>query len=227
MPDSGRALADNAVDFSNPQNKPLLSLVLVDDGAAPIDMSLLEQLRNPVAIAVDVTRDDLAQVTRAYRDAGHEVVMMTNLPGQVQPGDIEVAFESYRATMPEAIAVYEAGGQGFQSQPRLVSQLVEILNGTGHGLVTVSSGLNSTQRVAQREGLPSVAINRSIDDRNASDMTIRRNLDSAILRARRDGFVVLIGQLKPETLTAVSTWVGSGRADDVAVAPLSAVLLRQ
>nr|WP_281356657.1 divergent polysaccharide deacetylase family protein [Sulfitobacter algicola] len=197
----------------------------MDDGSTNVSSNMISGFSYPVTVAVDATRGNASDRASAYRRAGFEVAMMTNLPSDATPADIEVTFESYRAAVPQAVAVFEQGNNDFQNQTRLVTQLVQILDATGQGLVTVSSGLNSAQRVADREGLPAVSVFREISDTNS--MAIRRTLDSAVFRAGRDGNVLLVAQMSPAVISALSEWSQTPRAETVAIAPLSSVLKAQ
>ena len=53
---------------------------------------------------------------------------------------------------------------------------------------------------------------------------IRRFLDQAAFRAGQEGSVIMVGRLRPDTITALVIWVSSERVRGVALAPVSAVL---
>ena len=56
---------------------------------------------------------------------------------------------------------------------------------------------------------------------------IRRFLDQAVFRAGRDGGVIMVGRLRPDTISALLLWGLQDRAGRVALAPVSAVLTAQ
>ena len=94
----------------------------------------------------------------------------------------------------------------------------------GRGLLTISRGLNTALRAADEAGVPAATIYRDIDTEWQSARVIRRFLDQSAFRARQQSGVVLFGRLRPNTLTALKNWGKSSRAEQIAMAPLSAVL---
>jgi polysaccharide deacetylase 2 family uncharacterized protein YibQ len=53
---------------------------------------------------------------------------------------------------------------------------------------------------------------------------MRRFLDQAAFRAAQDGSVVMLGRVRPDTISALLLWGLQDRAERVMLAPLSAVL---
>jgi polysaccharide deacetylase 2 family uncharacterized protein YibQ len=220
------ALTAYAVPFENSENKPLMSIILIDDGISSLGPSALSSFTYPVSVAIDPSRANASDLMRFYRDAGVEVIVLTNLPRGAQPSDLEVAFEAYAQAVPEAVAVLDGGENGFQEDRALVSQVTEILAANGQGLVTQAKGLNSVQRVAQEAGVASAIIFRDLDVAGQDARVIRRFLDQAAFQARQDGSVVLLGRLRPDTISALLLWGAANRAQQVALVPISGVLTK-
>ncbi len=214
------------VSFENPEGKPLLAVVLLDDGEGSVDRQALTSLPIPVAFAVSASRPDAAEAAAAYRAAGFEVVILADaIPAGASPSDLEVAFAAFQATMPEAVAVIDRPQGGFQGNRSLAGQVAAILQETGHGLVTHARGLNAAADFAVREGVPAVTVFRDLDAADENSETIRRYLDRAAFRAAQDGSAVVMGRTRAPTVTALFAWGAEMQRAGVALAPLSAVLM--
>ena len=105
--------------------------------------------------------------------------------------------------------------------------MVPILADQGRGLVTFDQGLNAADQEARRNDLPATTIFRRIDADAEDAPVIRRYLDRAAFKAAQDGRVVVIGTLRPETVTGILEWAVEGRASTVALAPITALLQTQ
>lgn len=226
-PSQGMALQDNAQAFENPENKLLMSIILIDDGSTGIGPEALKSFPYPLTFALDASKADAGTKAAAYRSAGFEVIMLTSLPRGATPADVEVALEAYKLAVPQAVAMLDLGDNGFASSPPLVAQAVQNLKSTGHGLLTLSGGLNSAGRVADRADLPNKPIFRDLDGEGQDATIIRRFLDNAAFKAGQTEGAVLLGRLRPDTISALVLWGGLQRAERVALAPISAVLLSQ
>ena len=213
------ALNSYAMSFDNPDAKPMLSVVLIDDPDAPVSGDALAHLPFPLSFAIDATRDDASETAARYRAAGFEVLLVTNLPKGASASDVAVAFEAYMNAIPEAVAVLDRDATSAEAQ-----QIAGILADRGFGLVTPSKGLNSAQKAAQREGVPAALIYRELDAGNEEVPAIRQYLDRAAFRAVQEGSVIMLGSTRPETIEALVLWALEDRAASVAIAPVSAVL---
>ena len=213
------ALNTYAMSFDNPDAKPMLSVVLIDNPNAPVSDDALAHLPFPLSFAIDATRDDASEAAARYRAAGFEVLLVTNLPKGASASDVAVAFEAYMNAIPEAVAVLDRDATSAEAQ-----QIAGILADRGFGLVTPSKGLNSAQKAAQREGVPAALIYRELDAGNEEVPAIRQYLDRAAFRAAQEGSVIMLGSTRPETIEALVLWALEDRAASVAIAPVSAVL---
>lgn len=84
--------------------------------------------------------------------------------------------------------------------------------------------MNAADQIARRGGLPTVSIFRDLDAKEETSPVIRRYLDRAAFKAQQDGRAVVLGRLRPETVTALLEWALDGRAASLALAPLTAAL---
>jgi polysaccharide deacetylase 2 family uncharacterized protein YibQ len=218
------ALQAFATDFEAPEGLPLMSIILVHQGDLTLQEDVLQVLPPYVGFAVDASLPNAAEIARAYRASGREVVMIPALPAGAAPQDIEQALAANFDLVPEAVAVMDVSGSSFQSDRAAVEQVVDVVSASGHGLITFPRGLNTAHQAAQRAGVPTGLIFRNIDGGSETQEQIRRTLDRAAFRARQDEAVILVGTTGATTLSALTEWLLGNRATTVAIAPVSAAL---
>lgn len=224
-PATGPALQIYGTAFEAPTDGlPLMSIILVQQGDVALSPEVLSALDPSIAFAIDASSPGAADVARAYRAAGREVVMIPALPAGAAPQDIEQALTVNFERVPEAVAVMDVTGSSFQSDRDAVAQVVEVVSSTGHGLITFPRGLNTAHQEAQRAGVPTGLIFRNLDGSGEDQEQIRRTLDRAAFRARQDEAVILVGTSGSTTLSALTEWALGNRAATVTIAPVSAAL---
>jgi len=219
-------IAAFAAPFSNPDDKPLMGIVLMDD-ASSIGAEALETFPYPLTFAIDPFDPDAAEKMARYRAAGFEVLVLMDLPLTATPEDAESTFEVALATLNETIGVLEGVGSGVQGSRALSDQVTAILRDKGYGFITQNSGLNTVQKLAEREGVPSAYVFRDFDGAGQTPTVMRRFLDQAAFRAGQEGGVIMLGRVRPDTISALLLWGLQDRASRVALAPASAVLTAQ
>lgn len=223
--DTRRPLERHAAEFENPEGKPLMAIILIDDGRGAIGPQALADFPYPISFAVNAAAPGAADRAAAYRAAGAEVLALVDLPETATARDAEVSMEAYLAAVPEAVAVMEGTGTGLQASREATEQLAPILTESGHGLVMFPQGLNTAQKLIAREGVPSASVFRDFDANGQDARAIRRFLDQAAFRAdQEEGGVIMVGRLRAETISALLLWGLQDRASSVALAPVSAVL---
>ncbi|WP_299370054.1 divergent polysaccharide deacteylase family protein [uncultured Tateyamaria sp.] len=217
-----------ATPFENPDDKPLMSIVLIDSGVdlsgGPVGPTALQSFPYPLTFAVDVTLPDSAARMAEYRAQGFEVMALVDLPQGATASDTEVAMQAALAAAPEAVAVMEGPGSGVQGTREASDQVTEAVLASGHGLVLQSKGLNTAQKLAARAGVPAGLVFRDFDSADQTPTVIRRFLDQAAFRAGQEGGVIMVGRVRPDTISALLLWGLQDRAERVALAPVSAVL---
>ena len=82
-------------------------------------------------------------------------------------------------------------------------------------------------KLAVKNGVPAAAIFRDFDNKDQTPTVIRRFLDQAAFKAGIEGSVIMLGRMRPETISALLVWGLQDRATQVALAPISAVLKSQ
>lgn len=210
-----------AEPFENLDGNPLMSIILADDGEIPA-FEAVQGVPFPITVAIDPTLPNAAERMAHYRDAGHEVLMLVELPKFATARDVEVSLAAGFDVLPDTVGVLE--GTDLQADREISAQVVAVANGTGRGLVTQNTGLNSSLKLAQNDGVPATAVYREFDRAGQDTPAIERSLDQAVFRASQDGSVTVIGRLHPATLQILQGWVADHRASRVALSPVSAVL---
>jgi len=221
------ALRDYAAVAPVTADLPRLSVVLVDDGTMNAASAALAGLPFGVTIALDPAMSDVTTVLSDYRAEGFEAVVLAKLPEGAQPTDIEITFESVFSRLPETIAVLDLGEGGLHTDREITEYAMDILASEGRGYVTISNGLNMAERAATEAGVPSVLIDRLIDAEDQDARVVRRFIDNAAFRARQQGDVILVGHVRPDTISALILWGTANQDNEVAVVPLSAILNNQ
>lgn len=220
-----RALVRHAAAFEDPgDGRPLLSIVLLDDPALGGGVAAVAALPVPVSVALDPASGDAAARMAAYRAAGIEILALAALPPGARPVDPAVVYEGIFATLPEAVAVLDLGEGGLEAGSAAAPAALGRLARDGRGAVLAEEGLGTALRRAAQAGVPAVALRRDLDGEGQDARVIRRFLDDAAWRAAREGPVVLLARLRPETLEALTLWAGGRRAQEVTVAPVSSLL---
>jgi uncharacterized protein len=215
--------------FVNPDDKPLMSILLIDQGSdlegGEVGIAALRSFPYPISFAVDVSLPDAADRMTIYRNEGFEVMAMVDLPEGAQPSDAETTLAVAFNRLPEVIGVLEGLGAGLQPDRAVADQVTAILGQGGYGLVTQDKGLNTMPKLAVKEGVPAAPIFRDFDSKDQTPTVIRRFLDQAAFKAGLEGSVIMLGRMRPETISALLVWGLQDRASQVSLAPISAVLL--
>ncbi|EYD72457.1 divergent polysaccharide deacetylase family protein [Limimaricola hongkongensis] len=206
---------------------PRLSVVLVDTGAIDAPVAAASSIPFPVSIGIDPEAPDAAARATRWREAGYEIAALVRLPVRATPSDVEVAYEAAFSTLPESVALLDAGGAGLDSDGDVTAQALDRLARDGRGLVALPHGLATPLRQARARDVPAVEIYRDLGEVGQDDRVIRRFLDQAAFRARQQGSVALLAELNPETITALTLWGNRADREGVAPAPVSTLLRMQ
>ena len=213
--------------FDNAAGLPLMSVVLIDDGILPDGARALADVPFPVTVALDPSQPGASGRMEAYAAAGFEVAALAALPDGATAADAAVALEGTFDALPRAVALIGTDGHPLPTATDTLGQVVAMLAEDGRGLLVPDTGLNSGLRAATNADVPATTIFRDLDDNDQDARVIRRFVDQAAFRARQQPGVVLLGRVRPETVSALILWGQANRAGQVALAPLSATLLAQ
>ncbi len=205
-------------------DRPLMSIVLIDDGTGPVGPEVLDGFPYPVTVAVDPTSDTALRRASDYRALGLEVLVLAAVPQGAQAQDVEVNLAARLSAVPEAVGVLETADTGLQGSRAVSDQVTAILSQTGHGLVLFPKGLNAAATQAAKTGVPAATVFRDFDGDGQDPKVMRRFLDQAAFKARQEDGVVMVGRLAPDTVSALLLWGLQDRAAQVGLVPVSMVL---
>jgi len=212
-----------ASPFENPDAKPLMSIVLIDDEGS-FGAEAWANFPYALSFAIDPNDPKAAEKMARHRAAGFEVMALVDVPAEASAQDAEVALAAGLSVVSQAVGVLEGVGDGVQGNRALSDQVTNILLTEGYGFVTQNEGLNTVQKLAARAGVPSAFVFRDFDGAGQTPTVMRRFLDQAAFRAGQEGGVVMLGRVRPDTISALLLWGLQDRASRVALAPVSAVL---
>lgn len=228
----GTAFRTNRIPFTAPDDRPLLSIILVDIGSEGVSRDALRALQVPVTFAVEANMVGAADVSRNYRALGFETLAMMPSVGDLVFDKGDAAFDLDRnigallGAVPAAVGLVDRIDGPLPLDANLTRSTLAALQVTGHGLITHRSrGLNQVDRQARSVGVPSAAITRVIDARPGKQ-SVRVALDRAVLDASKLGASVVIGRTDTETTTALMSWILGPGGKSVLLAPVSASIER-
>ncbi|CUX79700.1 divergent polysaccharide deacetylase family protein [Roseibaca calidilacus] len=226
-PAPATALERNSSFSGTFDDGPLMAVVLNDPGLPTPLRRALAALELPVTIALNPMDPSAAEAADLYREAGKEVLILANgLPDGAQATDLDITFGAWFDSLPQAVGVLDLPRGGFSRNTNLTDQVLPLVARDGHGLVSFAGGLSRVDSAADREGVPHAQVFRVLDDEDQSPFTIRRYLDRAVFQASQIGEVIVFGDAANDaTMEALEMWRSDGRADQVAVVPISAILL--
>ncbi len=228
MPAEDRpAIEAFAAPFDGDETRPLMAVILIDDPGFPLGRDALTRFDFPVTFAIDPARADAAEAAAQYRAAGFEVVLWADGFDAVTDQEGAAALlQSGFAVLPEAVAVLDSASAPIQSNRPVLESVVAVLAETGHGLIAYPRGLNVAEQAAIRANVPAGTLFREIDPERERATVITRYLDRAAFAAGQEGRVIVVGHTYSDTVTALFSWALGARSENVALAPVSAVLTR-
>ncbi|SFH23260.1 Uncharacterized conserved protein YibQ, putative polysaccharide deacetylase 2 family [Palleronia marisminoris] len=215
--DDRPALVRNAIAEPPSWYVPLMAIVVVDRaGTDPIEGV-------PLSVAIAADAADAEARAEAWRAAGAEIVAIPGPPtGAAGTGPLAM-FDA----LPRAATVMAQSERGFAGGSIAADEIAAVLAETGHGLILRSGTSTSVIEAAERAGVPAVEIFRRVDGSGRDGRAVGRFLDQAAFEARNRGAVVVIADNSPETAEGLERFLGSSRADSVALVPVSAILRAQ
>ena len=217
-----------AQPFEGTFDKPVMGLILVDDGSLALDgpqgLVALQAFPAPLSIAMDMSRPgDMDRMAR-FREAGFDVFALMALEAEIESASVAAAMREAVAPELQIVGVLESHVNGFQNTRSISDAVLAVLAKSGHGLVTQSAPLNIMPNLARKQGIPAGAVFRVIDDSGRAD-TVRRAMDTAVSRSVREDSVIVQGRLHQKTIAALLLWILQDRAALVELVPVSAILL--
>jgi len=151
-----------------------------------------------------------------------------DLPQGASASDVAVTLEAAFDILPEAIGYLDLGSNRAIGTDRdATGQLMSELAAAGRGYITLEKGIGASLRAAEVAEVPATSVYRDLDSDGQSAQVIRRFLDQAAFRARQQSGAVLVGRVRPDTISALIMWETANRAGQVAQVPVSMVLMAE
>ncbi|RFP89365.1 divergent polysaccharide deacetylase family protein [Rhodobacteraceae bacterium 63075] len=217
-------VARYAAPFEPQSDAPKMAIVLIDDGTSDIGVEALSTFPYPLSFAVDTSWEGAGEAMQMYRAKGFEVLAMVDLPEGATATDVEVSMPVLLGKVPEAVGVMETPDAGLQDSREVAAQVAEYTRDSGHGLLFFPKGLNTAQKLAAKEGVPSASVFRDFDGEGQNASAVKRFLNHGALKAGSEGGVVMVGRLRADTISALLLWGLQERGSRVELAPISQLM---
>lgn len=235
------AFSDNARAFSNPDNRPVIALVIGGLGtSARQSITAIDDL--PSGITLAFVPDASPTLLRRARDTGHETLMElpmeADMIGRARPHAhtllAGVPAETNAARLasllqrkPGLYGVISSDGTKFAADRAAGSALIDELFARGLAFVQHPAlGEAPFEAEADRAGLPFAAATVNIDDR-ADAETIEAELFRLETLALEEGYAFGTGFAYPLTVDMVAAWAERLDAKGIRLAPASAIAARR
>lgn len=226
---TGPAFETYALTFSNFDDKPLISIILLAETIEQADA--VSALSIPVTLAVSASNPDVGTIVAWYRQSGGEVVLMLPTEGALslhKGDDPAIVAESLGFSLADAVGVIGVldGPEGDINQDSdMVNAVLNVLKPSGHALITTTSlGLNRAEQLASAAQVYSTSVNRQIDA-SPGKITVIRAMDKTVLQLGDARSSTVFGMASNDTLSALAFWLKSSKAQTVTMAPVSAAIL--
>lgn len=224
LPTVSNSAADESYAIGD--DRPMMSIVLIDNGSFNIGPEALASFPYPISFAIDPFTEDALDKAALYQDRGFEVLVTADLPETGGRELAELALLPTLNSIPGVVGVLEGTDTGLQGNMELSEGVLALVADSDYGLVLRPKGLNAAQQMAEGRNLPVETVFRDFDGNDQTATVIRRFLDQAAFRARQEGAVIMVGRLRPATISALLLWGLQDRAASVALVPISDVLER-
>jgi polysaccharide deacetylase 2 family uncharacterized protein YibQ len=208
---------------------PLISIILLDVGATGVTQSALLQQTLPFTFGIDGSRSDAGRVSSDYRDAGFEVVSVLSdtAVDALSSGAEGVALvQNALNNMPDALAVVDGPAAMLQKNKQVFGPVLSALQESGHGILSYKIGLNSAFKEAQKAGIPSGSVFRSIDPEASDASEVQRIMDRVAFEATREGAAIVFAVATETVLQGISDWTGTPVAGTVSLVPVSSAMTK-
>ena len=205
-------------------NRPLMAIVLIDTGEFNIGPEALASFPYPITFAIDPLREDAIEAADKYAAKGFELLLTADLPQNGDASLPELAIKPTLESFEGITGVLEGTDGGLQGNMALAEGMLNMIESTDYGLVLRAKGLNAAQQQANGRNLPVDTVFRDFDRAGQNASVIRRFLDQAAFKARQEGSVIMVGRLRPATISALLLWGLQDRATSVRLTPISEVL---
>lgn len=219
--------------------KPALAVIVTNLGLkATVTKAAIDDLPAAVTLAFSPYASGLADLARAARLTGHEILLAvpmepigypSNDPGEQTLLTTFTAVENIKrlhwsmARFGGYVGVVPFMGERFLGSRTHLEPVIREVNARGLLFVDPGSGRSATVLdISARIGVPTAHVRAVIDDTPAR-AAIAERLDALAAAARSTGYAVALGRPYPATIETLSAWLKSPSAKTVNIVPVSAI----
>ncbi len=218
--------------------RPMIAIVIDDLGLDRKRSSKMMKLPGPLTLSFLTYAEDLAQQTKAARQAGHELMLHVGMePGSrtIDPGpnvlltsdgpdEIRRRLRWGLERFPGFVGVNNHMGSKFTEDSDAMAVVLAELKSRGLLFLDSRTSAHSVgARLAHEMGVPAVARNVFLD--NDNDVAkVKARLAEVERIARRTGAAVAIGHPRDATLAALGEWLPALKEKGLVLVPLTAVV---
>ena len=232
--------------FTNPQNKPIVSIIVsgIGHNAAYSDYAI-NRLAAEITFSFLPHANDLSRWIAKARNNGHEAILdipmeasslvsrerkQITLLTQDTNQENRKKLQRYLAKAPGIIGITNNQGNKFLANRNAVTPLLGFLS--EHGLLFLESITRQNtiaRKQAENVGAAYVAVDVFLDPQGVDTPLpeINRRLERLAILAVKRGFAVGAGLALPETIDKIAAWQQNLEARGIMIAPLSAQLSAQ
>ena len=208
--------------FVPSQDKALLSIVLIDEWAAP-DPEYFLTTGLPLTIALHGESQAAKSKMRLYRGAGYEVLAQAKFPQQSSLQDLENKISKYREFLPEMMGFWDKNLTWPQKGITEISTLGTYLVDNELAYLAAPPELfpgSEKNVIRPASGLVTVYVDTRFKDRKQ----VFEVLDQARKAALETGEAIICIHVREDLLKILKFWVRNSIDSRIQVAPLSAIL---
>ena len=208
--------------FVPSRDKALLSIVLIDEWAAP-DSEYFLTTGLPLTIALHGESQAAKSKMRLYRGAGYEVLAQAKFPQQSSLQDLENKISKYREFLPEMMGFWDKNLTWPQKGITEISTLGTYLVDNELAYLAAPPELfpgSEKSVIRPASGLVTVYVDKRFKDRKQ----VFEVLDQARKAALETGEAIICIHVREDLLKILKFWVRNSIDSRIQVAPLSAIL---
>ena len=208
--------------FVPSQDKALLSIVLIDEWAAP-DPEYFLTTGLPLTIALHGESQAAKSKMRLYRGAGYEVLAQAKFPQRSSLQDLENKISKYREFLPEMMGFWDKNLTWPQKGITEISTLGTYLVDNELAYLAAPPELfpgSEKNVIRPASGLVTVYVDTRFKDRKQ----VFEVLDQARKAALETGEAIICVHVREDLLEILNFWLRNSIDSRIQIAPLSAIL---
>lgn len=218
---SGPAVEVFAVPFTGDTSKPLLAIILKDTLEGSLQPLVDAGIPITFAVPADIDQRESAQ---SIRESGFEVVALVPDDDPATSDDVAANVARYMQNVPVAVALMDSQNASLMLHRDSMEKVIEASKGAGLGLISYARNGELIARTQAESADMLFGSALSIADNFQDEELIVQALNQAAFVAGTKDRAIIFGKTTPATINAILRWLGSPRASQVELVPVSIVL---